>query len=165
MGSERRKKSDRLYDVAGSLDELAAWIGFAASLTKEPRVIKTLRRLLQFLFCAGTDIATPLGQLCRRRINDEDTKALETIIDEFEKDLDDLRHFVLPIGSQAVSGLHIARAVARRAERETVKLETSEQLNQALLPFLNRLSSLLFVMARWLNHKEGREEEHPTYNP
>src|SRR3989338_10044977 len=165
IGPQRRKKSDQLYEVVGTLDEFIAWIGFAASCTNEQRVIRILHDIQQFLFCAGADVATPLDQACRRRIREDDTKKLEKIIKDFEKDLADLRNFILPAGTQAVTALHVARAVARRAERATVKFGESEELNRSMVPFLNRLSSLLFLMARWLHHQERGKEEHPTYNP
>ena len=120
------------------------------------------RELLELqarLFDLGADLATPRGGApdpsYLTRIDAGHVTALEGLIDRFEERLPALSYFILPGGTATSAHLHQARAVVRRAERRTVALARSENLGPAVPLFLNRLSDLLFVLARWANHEAG----------
>jgi cob(I)alamin adenosyltransferase len=119
------------------------------------------------IFWIGADVSTPLSSSLdrARRIAAEDTKNLEGKIDALEESLSELREFIVPGGTSSAATLHLARAIVRRAERVFFRaVEEGEELNEALGPFLNRLSSYLFVLARFANAIGGYREEHPRYS-
>ncbi len=108
----------------------------------------------------GADLATPQNSRVKvNRINEEDIKSLENLIDRFNSELEPLKEFVLPYGCEESTVLHICRTVCRRAERKIVKAMKTENINPNVQIYLNRLSDFLFVMARWINRKKGVEEE------
>lgn len=147
----RMAKSDWLAEALGAVDELNSWIGICRSQYSifdiQYSVIKDeLRRMQNNLLILGSQLAGS-----KKRLRNEETKKLEKFIDKLTKDLPELRNFIYPTGY-----LQVARAVCRRAEREVVAAEIKEK---NILKYLNRLSDALFTMARWVNFKEGTEEE------
>ena len=115
------------------------------------------------MFVLGADLAVPLPGLThtpdrQRRISQTEIESLETTIDHYNETLPPLEEFILPAGNEAGATLHIARAVARRAEREVVRLAQAENINPHVLVYLNRLSDLLFVLARVANRQGGSDE-------
>ena len=159
----RVSKSDARVATYGDVDELNAWLGLArAALVTEggghvelplPRVLEQLQR---DLFALGSRLADPSHKIADRvtkaAISPEDIARVETWIDALETELPPLRRFILPGGSPAGAALHVARTVCRRAERAMVALGG---LEPELLTFINRVSDLLFVMARAANHRQG----------
>jgi cob(I)alamin adenosyltransferase len=160
LGSgERRLKSDLRVEAYGTVDEANACIGLARLHTEAayPEIDAMLARVQNDLFDLGADLATPdtgkpLGYEPLRIIAAQ-TARIETDIDLLNKDLQPLRSFVLPGGSPAAAALHLARTVARRAERMMVALahNPAEHVNRDGIKYINRVSDLLFVAARVVN--------------
>ncbi|MBU1196959.1 cob(I)yrinic acid a,c-diamide adenosyltransferase [Candidatus Micrarchaeota archaeon] len=160
FGGKRIPKSSVRINAIGSIDELNSTIGFARALNPRFKKNSALHKLQKKLFVAGADLATPF-QIPKRmkRMTANDAMELEKEIDALEKALPPLKHFILPGGSLQAAALHHARSVSRRAERAVVILSEKEVLNPHLLPFLNRISDFLFVMARQANSENEHAEE------
>ncbi len=158
IGGKRVSKDSPRIQACGSVDELNAILGVVRSRSVPDDVDKVLRAIQEELFTIGSELAAPqkAGQ-SSKEIRDEEILRLEKEIDGFEAGLQPLKHFILPGGRPASAELHLARAVARRAERDCVFLSTLENVNPPILRYLNRLSDLLFVLARCIN-----EEQRPT---
>jgi cob(I)alamin adenosyltransferase len=158
FGGERTSKSDARVEAYGSVDETNACLGVARAAGLAPDVDAVLARIQAQLFVLGAELATPPGHRARLRmplLAAEDAALLEADIDRLEADLPALTSFVLPAGTPAASALHHARTVCRRAERAVVGVALSAALRPELVIYLNRLSDLLFVMARHQNHAAG----------
>jgi cob(I)alamin adenosyltransferase len=153
-GSRVSKSSLRMAAI-GEVDEANAAIGVAIAAVGEGDVAKRLLRIQNDLFDLGADVATPGEDDGALRIVASQVERLEAEIDEMNGSLDPLTSFILPSGSAAVSCLHLARAIVRRAERTAVALHETEPLNPQLLAYLNRLSDHLFVTARFVAVREG----------
>lgn len=145
--------------ACGTLDELNAQLGLARSLGA--RNDDCLARLQSLLLRAGADLATPPDAKGAQvlRIDAEDVRRLEAEIDRLDEDLPPLTVFILPGGTPPAAVLQVARTVCRRAERLVVALREQENIGTQLLPCLNRLSDLLFALARHENHLAGRADE------
>lgn len=139
----------------GEVDEANAAIGVAIAALGGGETALQLVRIQNELFDLGADVATPGEMEGALRVDPSQVARLEVEIDEMNATLEPLTSFILPSGSAAVSALHLARAVSRRAERAAVALNESEPLNPHLLAYLNRLSDHLFVAARFVASKEG----------
>jgi cob(I)alamin adenosyltransferase len=160
----RRLKSDLRVEAYGTIDEANSFIGLARQHTTELVALDAmLMRIQNDLFDLGADLSTPdTGETLPYeplRIIAAQVTRLETEVDALNADLDPLRSFVLPGGSEAAAALHIARTVARRAERQMVELARTEgeTVSREALAYVNRLSDFLFVAARWTNGK-GRSD-------
>jgi cob(I)alamin adenosyltransferase len=167
IGGKRVSKDHLRIEAYGSVDELNALLGVVRSCSPSEPVEKTLRRIQDDLFTIGADLALPAG-VDRNRytvpaLTETDVAALERDIDECERQLEPLRKFVLPGGTTAAALLHFARTVARRAERQCVSLASAEAVDPQILRYLNRLSDLCFVLARFVNRQSGQVESHPTF--
>jgi cob(I)alamin adenosyltransferase len=154
----RREKHDLRVDAFGTVDETNSALGLARLHTAEmPELDAMLFRIQNDLFDLGADLATPdTGEALNYeplRIVEAQATRLETEIDIMNADLDPLTSFVLPGGSPAAAHLHLARTVARRAERLMVELSRQEAVGLASLKYVNRLSDFLFVAARFANDK------------
>jgi cob(I)alamin adenosyltransferase len=159
-GSKVRKDDDRV-EAYGAVDELNSFIGAAAALVQEAELIAMLAAIQKDLFSVGAQLADPGFKNQSRakfRLPPERVAALESAIDTFETELPPLRQFILSGGGQAGAMLHVARTVCRRAERQVVKVSTKLEVNPDLIVYLNRLSDFLFVMARVVNQREGKQE-------
>jgi len=164
-GTRVRKDHPRVA-AYGDIDELHAWIGLACSLgllaapeawsrpglTSEIR--EELQRIQRDLFALGAQLADPADKLAPRVtkavVGDDDVARLEALIDRLDAELPKLRRFILAGGAPAGAALHVARTICRRAERQMVALDPL--IDPVLLRYVNRLSDLLFVMARVINH-------------
>lgn len=153
-GSRVSKSSLRMAAI-GEVDEANAAIGVAIAALGGGDTAALLLRIQNDLFDLGADVATPGGIDGALRIVAPQVERLEREIDEMNGSLEPLTSFILPSGSAAVSALHLARAVVRRAERAAVALNEAEPLNAQLLAYLNRLSDHLFVAARFVAAREG----------
>jgi cob(I)alamin adenosyltransferase len=159
-GTKVRKHDDRV-DAYGAIDELNAFIGAAGSFIKDGVLQDMLAGIQKDLFSIGAQLADPgFKNQTRAKFNlaVERIAALEAAIDTFETELPPLRQFILSGGGQAGAMLHVARTVCRRAERQVVSLSEKIDLNSNVIVYLNRLSDFLFVMARVVNHREGKQE-------
>jgi cob(I)alamin adenosyltransferase len=163
IGGRRVAKDDLRVEAYGALDELNSLIGAVrAALRSEADsqadLDTTFDQIQRDLFTLGAEIAAPGKDAGGPRIGAADVEALERLIDRFDAALPELRAFILPGGAPAGALLHIARTVARRAERRVVSLSRSEPLNPEVLRYLNRLADLLFVLARTVNARAGAGE-------
>ncbi len=165
-GSRVPKDSPRVA-CYGAIDELNSVLGLARSFNAEKsgeafanKLEGILQRLQNELFDLGSELATPpAGKYDGMfKVSAADVTALEEIIDDCQKDLTPLESFVLPGGDRVCSFLHLARTVCRRAERDILGLAREEEVGAFVLPYVNRLSDLLFVLARWVTVQAGREE-------
>jgi len=164
FGGERVGKGNPRIDAYGTVDEANSVVGVARShLRDEPgadRLDPVLSDLQEELFVVGADLATPLdAKPIVPRIKERHVDQLEDRIDEFDADLQPLKKFVLPGGSPAGASLHSARTITRRAERLVVQAGTAAPINEQAAVYLNRLSDLLFVLARWANKQAGIRED------
>jgi len=148
-------------EVCGTIDELSAVLGLVRAEPLREEVDRLLDRVQNELFAIGAELATPdPAAQGVRWIGPEHVKALEADIDRFEQVPPPLEQFILPGGTRLSAMLHLARAVCRRAERRLVTLirRSEEPVSLVLMAYVNRLSDLLFVLARWENVQAGRPE-------
>ncbi len=155
VDGSRVSKASLLMAAIGEVDEANAAIGVAIAALASAEPSKQLLTVQNDLFDLGADVATPGEIDGALRIVASQVERLEREIDAMNAELEPLTSFILPSGSAAVSALHIARAVVRRAERAAVALNEDEPLNSQLLAYLNRLSDHLFVAARFVSAREG----------
>lgn len=145
----------------GTVDEANSVLGVARLHVEDSEALEALGHIQNDLFDLGADLCRPERPAIETkpllRITEEQVKWLEGRIDRFNEELAPLDSFVLPGGSAASAYLHLARTVTRRAEREVVRLAAEEPVNPAVLQYVNRLSDLLFVLARFLNDK-GKQD-------
>jgi len=161
FGGGRVRKDSVRVDAYGEVDELNASLGLARSLPIPQELGELLLKLQEQLFTVGAVLATPAGTKASEHIptlEPEWVASMEQAIDSFEAELSPMTHFILPGGSQAAAALHLARTVCRRAERHVVAAMREGEAPQSVVTFLNRLSDLLFVMARVANHRVGIED-------
>lgn len=160
FGGQRVSKESMRIDAYGTVDELNALLGIAGSSTNDPVLTRILRRIQNELFILGADLATPIDtpRVSISRVSDQHVRWMEDEIDALDADLPVLRNFILPGGTATASHLHHCRTVCRRAERAIVRLASEEMLNALNIVYINRLSDLLFVLAREANRLEGRED-------
>jgi cob(I)alamin adenosyltransferase len=160
LGAARVPKHDARVEAYGSVDELNAAIGVARALDTGRLVDADLEAIQAALFQVGAELATADAKMLEKlaRVSDGDVASLEGLIDRLEADLPPLTKFVLPGGSPLAAQLHFARTVCRRAERRVTALAGREAVEARLVRWLNRLADLLFVMARWVNRREGAAE-------
>ena len=157
---ERVTKDAERVEAYGTVDELSAVLGVARTTPGDVSVAATLAGLQGDLLTLSADLAAPVGSGAGiRRIEDDQVAALEAQIDGAEEELPRLTRFVLPGGTARAAHLHHARTVARRAERHVAALADAEEVSGAALAWLNRLSDLLFVLARLENARAGLEDE------
>ncbi len=157
----RVAKADPLIRAFGDVDELDAALGVAAAAADRTATRRAIQALQKELFTLKSDLATPLKAAKPiRRVSKENTLSLDKRIDELEAAMPALSHFILYGGTACASQLHIARAVARRAERSAWEAhQTSGGVNEELLVWLNRLSDYLFLLARKVNRDAGVADE------
>ena len=159
FGGGRVSKADPIVEAYGTVDELNAVIGMARATGLDAFADGVLARVQSDLFTLGAEVACVPGEEHKLKMNlieEADGRRLEQAIDEAEKDLPPLKNFVLPGGSPQAAALHHARTVARRAERLLVRMPNEER--DEMLIYVNRLSDLLFVLARRANKVAGVED-------
>lgn len=162
LGGARVLKSDPRVEAYGEVDELNAWLGLArAQPGLGEDLIDVLGHLQRDLFALGARLADPseriAAQIAKVSVTETDVRRLEEWIDRYETELPPLRRFILPGGIFAAATLHLARAVCRRAERRIVALG-GDSVEPVLLAYVNRLSDLLFVLARLANQRAAQPE-------
>jgi len=157
----RVPKSDARVAAYGDLDELNAWLGLVIASLNDDDVAPKLRQIQRDLFAIGSRLADPshriAGRVTKAVISADDIARLEGWIDGLDAELATLRRFILAGGSPAGAALHVARTVCRRAERSMVALG-EQAFESELLRYVNRLSDLLFTMARAVNQRAGMPE-------
>ena len=161
FGGGRVGKDDPRVDAYGEVDELNASIGLARALELHPGLDALCAQLQDQLFTVGSVMATPSGTKAAAhipRIQPAWAEGMEKAIDAFDQELPPMTHFILPGGTKGAAALHVARTVCRRAERRVVPLVRQGVLEVAVVVYLNRLSDLLFTMARVQNLRAGVED-------
>lgn len=159
FGGANVEKSSLRIHAYGTVDELNSVIGVALSHSMSERGTEILNDIQSQLFVLGADLATLQSKEVKiNRIGKEDIEKLESWIDELEEHLPPLKNFILPGGSPAGAFIHQARTVCRRAERNTVALKQNDPISAETVIYLNRLSDLLFVLARFENKQAGEPE-------
>jgi cob(I)alamin adenosyltransferase len=157
----RVPKLDCRIAAFGAVDELNSQVGLALAADLPAELRDVLRRVQNELFDLGADLSVPFGVADRLRISEEHIERIEHDCDRFNAELSDLKSFVLPGGTEVAARLHVARAVCRRAEREALAAAEELDISRLALVYLNRLSDLLFILARTAN--AGGEE--PLWKP
>ena len=163
FGGGRVAKSHPRVEAYGDVDELNAMIGFARSIEQMPRIDEILVPIQRDLFAIGALLATPDHEKMRQhldkaRVDDDRVTQLEHAIDDGDRELEPLKSFIVPGGSPKAAALHVARTVCRRAERRVVALGESAEIPGLVVIYLNRLSDLLFTLARVANRRAGTGE-------
>ena len=163
FGGGRVPKDDPRVEAYGDVDELNAVLGLARSAEIMPRIDEVLVPIQRDLFSIGALLATPdrdkmEQHLTKARISDERIAELERAIDACDRELEPLKAFILPGGTQKAAALHVARTVCRRAERRVIHLQREVEIPQIVVVYLNRLSDLLFTLARLANARAGAGE-------
>ena len=158
VNGERVSKASLRVDAFGDVDELNSLIGVIHSLLQDAELDATLSQIQNDLFTVGADLASP-ASIEVPRITEEFVKSLEHFSDQFLQELEPLKEFILPGGCETGAMVHLARTVARRAERKVVALSSKEEINLLTIVYLNRLSDLLFIIARVVNKRSGIPEK------
>jgi len=161
LGGTRVSKAAPRVAAYGDVDELNAWLGLVRAAALPEQLAEMIDRIQRDLFAIGARLADPSRAVAERvsktAVTADDVTRLEGWIDQLEAGLKPLRRFILAGGTPAAASLHVARTVCRRAERSVVALGP-DAIEPELLVYLNRLSDLLFVMARAANHQDGVAE-------
>jgi cob(I)alamin adenosyltransferase len=159
FGGPRVRKDCPRIEAYGTVDELNAVLGLARAEALSSDVDLLLARVQNELFELGAELATPDAQGKKTAtLGEENVAALEAAIDRHEALLPPLKQFILPGGTRAAALMHLSRTVCRRAERRLITLAAAEQVSPNLIIYLNRLSDLLFVLARSVNHSASRAD-------
>jgi cob(I)alamin adenosyltransferase len=158
VGGERVSKASPRVDSYGDVDELNSVIGLARAKLQDSEVDDTLGIIQNDLFTVAADLASP-PNVEVPRVGEPFINSLESMSDRYNAELGPLKEFVLPGGCEAGALLHLARTVARRAERRVVALAALEEVNPQVVVYLNRLSDLLFILARAANRRGGASEK------
>jgi cob(I)alamin adenosyltransferase len=151
------KSHERIMSY-GAVDELNSALGVAISMDLDPQIKDILLRIQNDLFIVGSDLANPDSSNTKFRTTDDMVTFLEKDIDMLESELPELTKFILPGGTLMSSILHLSRTISRRAETHVVSLLQKEEINKTVGVYLNRLSDLLFILARALNKRKNVED-------
>jgi cob(I)alamin adenosyltransferase len=162
LGAGRVRKNVARVEAYGGVDELNACLGAVCAVLTDSGLLDLLASIQRDLFAVGARLADVRKGKARdvekATIPPQRVSDLERVIDRFEEELPPLKHFILPGGCETGARLHLARAVCRRAERRIVALAAEEEIPAVILAYVNRLSDLLFVLARLVNRRAGAEE-------
>ncbi len=153
---KRVLKSDKKVEAYGTIDEINSMIGAASAFIKIKLINKELEEIQNDLLEIGASLAVsstlPAPQIAHR------STEFEKLIDKLTRQMSPLNQFILPGGGKGGSLIHVARTIARRAERRIVELAKTEEIDNTIIVYLNRLSDLLFTIARYVNYKEKKKE-------
>lgn len=163
LGRADVPKNDPIIEAEGNLDELNSSIGVALYYIHVDRIRSSLKAIQNDLFIIGARLAGIGNDKELPKFDEQPTKRLESEINELASALPAYDKFIIPGGCEGAVHLHLARAIARRAERKVLDLEPRYSVDKNIKSYLNRLSSYLFVAALYLNRLEGVDEEHPRY--
>lgn len=158
FGGEKVSKNNERVEAYGVIDELNSIIGLLDAKVDDPEIKPLLKKIQNELFVLSSEIATPdeaMRQKFNQTISEDHIRNMERTIDLFTEVVEPLRKFILPGGCEGAALAHVARTVCRRAERKLISLVNKHQINGLLLVYLNRLSDLLFVLARVINQRKG----------
>ena len=160
FGGKRVRKNSLRVEAYGNLDELNSFIGLAISQNKDEKIKNILTEVQNDLFICGSELATPEKVNYKiPEITTEHVKKIEDFTNEIGNQLDPVNEFILPGGNVEAALLHTCRTICRRSERSIVTLSEKEKINEEILKYCNRLSSLLFVLARYANKISNIKEK------
>lgn len=164
FNGEKVSKSSLFIEVLGSLDELNSWLGVAKTEVNNEFILDSIKEIQEFLFIAQAEIAVSgTENKLSTTISVEETKKLELIIKKINEEVPEITNFIIPGGSQESTVLDFGRALARRTERKIVQFSKEQNISDEILQFINRLSSVLFALARYSNYQKDIKEKHPKY--
>jgi cob(I)alamin adenosyltransferase len=166
LTGERIEKTNPRIEAYGTVDELIASLG-VAKVYSEERIVGYLQNIQQHLFFLAAELATPQESVQReegifkgiQKIKAKDITFLENIADELTQEMPPISSFIIPGGTKPAVFLHQSRTICRRAERRVISFSKIEDINTEIIRYLNRLSDLLFVMARYENIVEGNGDQ------
>ncbi|MCB9247247.1 MAG: cob(I)yrinic acid a,c-diamide adenosyltransferase [Ignavibacteriales bacterium] len=160
FGGERVLKNNIRIEAYGTIDELNALLGITLTYELNSESKKVLSKIQNNLFQIGAELASPenVKSSAIKKITTEEINVLEAYIDKLDENLPPLKNFILPGGSKGSAHFHFARTICRRAERIIVELKQKENINNNIIVYVNRLSDLLFVLARYENHVTSTPE-------
>ena len=160
IGGEKVKKGSERVEIYGTIDELNSALGVVRSKNKLEKTETILAVLQNDLFNLSTEIAALPGKMpaAVKKIDNDDILKLEQWIDEISASLPELKNFILPGGTETASFIHLSRTITRRAERLLARFTEKNSIRGELLIYMNRLSDLLFIMARFENKESGEKE-------
>jgi len=159
FGGKKVSKDECQVQAYGDVDELNSYIGLIRSINKHKEIDSLLEKIQEDLFVLGSKLASTFDNPNLPQLTKDNVKFIEENILKFEKELPQLRRFILPTGTHTSSLLQVARTICRRAERSIVALSKEKRLDENSTPYANRLSDLLFTLARWVNKREGKQEK------
>jgi len=151
LGGRVVRKDDAVIEAIGAIDELNAALGVVIAFTDDIELREILTNVQKDIFAIGAEMAS---EKTTKIVTPAKIEKLEKTIDEIEPKLERLTHFIIPGGSKTASILHLARTICRRAERRVVSASAKNKINPEIIKYLNRLSDLLFVLARYENRKK-----------
>jgi cob(I)alamin adenosyltransferase len=160
IGGTRVPKHHIRIEAYGTVDELNSWVGLLRDQKECARQLDTLLEIQDRLFTIGSQLASdPVNSRMKiPELATSDISLLEKEIDKMDEELPEMRSFILPGGSEAVSFCHITRCVCRRAERQIVHLDEHEKTGALIIPYMNRLSDYFFVLSRWITQTNAVRE-------
>lgn len=156
LTGKRVSKDSLSIEAQGQLDELNSVLGVVIAFTEEPEINELLTRVQKEIFILGAELA--MDRKSRKKIGASNVEFIEKKIDSMESELGILANFVIPGGSRPAALLHYARTVCRRCERRVVSLSRKQKIDPEIMVYLNRLSDLLFTLARYINRKKHVNE-------
>ncbi len=151
----RISKTDSRIQAYGMVDEINSFLGIILSKLDEKDLVNLITKIQNDLFVVGSDLSNPDLKNTQNRVNDEMIKKLEENIDNLEKKLPPITKFILPGGHEIAALVHVSRSITRRAEIFVISLSEKEKINNNCIIYLNRLSDLLFVIARTINQRKN----------
>lgn len=166
LGGSSARKDSLKVEAYGCIDETSSFIGLARYYTKNKIIKERLKEIQNKLLVLGGFLASDDRgkEIMKDQIKEEDIKLLEGYIDEYNQKLSPLTHFILPGDDEVAAHFHVARTVVRRAERRIVSLAAQENLNPLIQKYVNRLSDLMFVLARYSEEVENKKWKSTNLN-
>ena len=166
LGGSSARKDSLKVEAYGCIDETSSFIGLARYYTKNKIIKERLKEIQNKLLVLGGFLASDDRgkEIMKDQIKEEDIKLLEGYIDEYNQKLSPLTHFILPGDDEVAAHFHVARTVVRRAERRIVSLATQENLNPLIQKYVNRLSDLMFVLARYSEEVDNKKWKSTNLN-
>lgn len=166
LGGSIARKDSLKVEAYGCIDETSSFIGLARYYTKNKVIKERLKEIQNKLLVLGGFLASDEKgkEMMKDQIKEEDIKLLEEYIDEYNQKLPPLKHFILPGDEEVATHFHVARTVVRRAERRIVSLAAQEDLNPLIQKYVNRLSDLMFVLARYSEEVENKKWKSTNLN-
>ena len=158
IGGKRVSKSDVRIEAYGTVDELNSLVGMVRDHVQDANLTQVLISIQENLFSMGAILASEDPAKAKTSIEDKDVEDLESAMDEMDKELEELRSFILPGGHPAVSYCHLARVVCRRAERRVISLAEITEMDEMVVVYLNRLSDFFFMLSRKVARDFGADE-------